>query len=474
MKRFTIYTLCYFVLIALPFVAGGQFTGVPVDLDIETLPKHFIKTAKQTGISDLAISRDADELLILRTRESFKSNGWNGTDSTEYFYNSEQLLVEERNKYFDYFASSWDLSSRINYEYDSNNNLTYRRWQSWNGTAWENSTQVFRTYDANNNMTLELIQEWYNNVWRNFFRYTYEFDSNNNRTSFLEEKWHDIDWENEERHIHEYDANGNQSLLLIQKWNGSAWENDDLNLTSFDSNDNLTSWIIQRWNAMELHWVHDTKNNFEYDINDNQTLRLIKRWDGLVWENYLQYLWEYDFNDNETLLKGQVWSDSTWANWFRDVFEYDMDGNLTSKLRQEWAGTEWENDYQDIYDSNSNGNRTYWLHQNWNNATWENDYRYYYYYQLPTNVGEIENPETDLVVFPNPTQHLLNIDFQNENWRDATIKVYDATGKVFYYRNYSGAMDYLVLDVLFLSTGAYYLQITDDQKYVVKSIQIVR
>ncbi|MCO6493275.1 MAG: T9SS type A sorting domain-containing protein [Phaeodactylibacter sp.] len=68
----------------------------------------------------------------------------------------------------------------------------------------------------------------------------------------------------------------------------------------------------------------------------------------------------------------------------------------------------------------------------------------------------------ELSVFPNPTSDILNLQFEDFEKYDATIKVYDESGKIMY--NSQIGSSPTTIDLSQYTTGIYLVNITSDSK----------
>lgn len=95
------------------------------------------------------------------------------------------------------------------------------------------------------------------------------------------------------------------------------------------------------------------------------------------------------------------------------------------------------------------------------------------FHQTNLTLVAIENPElfTEISIYPNPAQELVNIDIP-KNYGQMDISLYDASGKLL--TNRTNAIGSFTFDVSTLATGMYYLQVVNPQNNKVKTFKLVK
>ena len=357
---------------------------------------------------------------------------WNDTDwdyitDTEYSYNAKGFPTEELST----DAFSGDSVSKTTWTWDSHDNQTEFIDYYWNGTEWEISwgSKHIYTYDVNENITEEVYQYWSLDSWVNSSKYTYEYDNNGFKISMISQDWENDEWVYDRRYFDIVWHNWDQ--WQIQSWNCQIWEG---------------VWIdIDRYNAI---FTGDTYVGI-YEEYDNNTWVYSER------ETYTQtpteqiYLWENYEN------KG-------WVNSSRYSQFYDDHGSYTGSRDEYWENEEWVIDweYSYLFTYNANNDITEMVSMNWDweTQTLENSERHVYsnFQYFQSDVKKI-NSLSDVMIFPNPVEDILNIDIQNENLTESVVQIMNITGQKVYEGILSGR--HTTINLNSLSNGIYILRL---------------
>ena len=197
-----------------------------------------------------------------------------------------------------YNGTTWENSSGYNYEYDSNNNLKFEIYLSWDGTSWSEFGKTIYNY-TNNKLTEQIFQYFdINNGFQNSYRITYTRD-----------------------------ANENAYLIIDYNWD-SGWVEDYKSTITYS----VTAPIVPISGIFEDHdgtnWVYEDKSIITY------------------------------LNNTISEINSYTWNGSDWGVLdYIDVFTYD--GNYISTVTSsEYDGTQWVDDGTITYMVDGSGNRT--------------------------------------------------------------------------------------------------------------------
>lgn len=143
------------------------------------------------------------------------SNSWTYMGRTDYYYNADNLIFEEKTYYV--FQGAEDLNSKIQYSYDNNNNIVSNINECYNEGEISYGTKTLNTYNTNNLLT-QVILEYFNtygdSTWMPFLKQEFTYNPNNlmvSRNNFMYNTTdgfvlHSID-------SLYYDNNNNQTLI---------------------------------------------------------------------------------------------------------------------------------------------------------------------------------------------------------------------------------------------------------------------
>lgn len=292
--------------------------------------------------------------------------------------------------------------------------------------SWVIYTKDIYSYDASNNLINDLEQITDGLVYNNL--YTYSYDANNNLINVLYQNWNNNVWTNISQNVYSYDASNNQTSSLYQTWNGSAWVNSKKDSYTYDVNNNLINDLQQNWDGNT--WVNFSQFVYTYDANSNQNNRLYQKWYNSAWVNYYQDIYTYDANNNQTVdLNQNFIANGTLENSNQYTFNYDSNNNQTSNLTQTWLVNAWLNvqHYNFTYDANNYIQTG--LEGTWNGTSFsKSDSTHYYYHQVTTGITSIID-QTQLSIYPNPTNGVINIASSNNLQQ---IEIYNLLGEKVY------------------------------------------
>lgn len=89
----------------------------------------------------------------------------------------------------------------------------------------------------------------------------------------------------------------------------------------------------------------------------------------------------------------------------------------------------------------------------------------------PSNANEVL-ASGDLIVYPNPTSDLLNVEFLNEVNGSVLVSVFNAQGQLMMERDFDSALSKLTLDVADLATGFHLIQVKTDNGIYAKKVMV--
>jgi len=145
-------------------------------------------------------------------------------DRRMYFYTYDSignpLLLMSMSWIFTEWLKTWQYV----YNVDEDGNLISQLWQDWDNIngVWENNAQATFTHDDNGNWLTEIRQLWIDGAWQNLVYYIRAFDSQNNLTERKYLFWKNNDWHNGTRVLVDFTL-GLVNTQVYQ-WDGNAWQ----------------------------------------------------------------------------------------------------------------------------------------------------------------------------------------------------------------------------------------------------------
>jgi hypothetical protein len=343
---------------------------------------------------------------------------------------------------WDKISKEWVLNYKeISLLYNTKFKIVYNITQEWDGARWVNKNQNSYTFNDLNQETSHLIQKWDGNNWENQFLFSNNYDSNNNLINSFFQHWNSFSWGYPVKQTYTYDENNNETTHTQQVWKNNEWMTEFIETHTYDSNNNLTSEREQWFGDSPI----DIKNIYFYDSNNNLSSGFSQTWNGTEWENDYQYIFKYtwDKNNNKTSEIVQCWKDNELTCGTKRTYTYDLNNNLINYLNQGWDGSEWVNSMQFYYTYDSFNNNTSEIYQIWRLNYWFTNhkrfYSYdsnnfkktysikswqyddtvsggdsisYYFHTEITGKNDLDEPSSNIEVYPNPSNGAFSITSQ--------------------------------------------------------------
>ncbi len=334
----------------------------------------------------------------------------------------------------------WVNSSRTLYSYENvnmNDRLITSLYESNYGNGLETSSKTDYTYDANGNLTSEINYTWdaAQETWINNLKKSSTYNADNKLVSILSEIWVNNAWQNSSQQTQTYDASGFLVHVELQTWNQNNWQN----LTQYDLVNNAGGKVIQStfeaWSSG--NWIPESRFNYTYTA----------------------------FGAVETNVE-EHWTSGSWVNYLRQTLTYDAGELVLTKLSESWNGTQWGNIMHiDYFNFGSSVNE--FIVRSWNATTssWENTLKATYaYLYIVTGLEELAaNP---VEVYPNPAHDLVYVKFGKAT--QANIQVLDLSGKIVTQIEAGGVIH--AIDISEMADGVYSVVVNADGKREVRKV----
>ncbi|MFT4684458.1 MAG: hypothetical protein ACJA2M_002326 [Polaribacter sp.] len=337
----------------------------------------------------------------------------------------------------------WKKSSKTEYSYDDNGNVTVETYLSWDSTSsqWLPLDKSSYTYNADNKATV-VLNEYLGS------------DSEQFRTNYT------------------YNTNGDLILMLDEDWNGSAWVNSykfDLTYT----NNRLSGGTSYDWNGTDWGFGDDAyKLTINYNANGTISSFNSYAWDETNWVSSDRTIFSYNGSNNLILQDGQTWNGTAWMSDYKSEYSYDTNGNLieekesylesgsfvtgyeqTATFNTAELMSSYINPFKDKtgidYLTEPNGIVNKILSKTGGNY----DRTTYNYGDTTANVNNFSL--VNFALYPNPATSVLNID--DNNFTIKNIDIYNVLGEKI------GTSIKSLINIEKLVNGVYVVKVQDDK-----------
>ncbi len=450
----SLFTLLFAIILSLSLM-GQQDTKELKDIK-ELMDLKEQRYAKKHRVSSTDFpSRDYPRQFIHKQVSSLKAGNA-----------SEQKMDSLLWELYDAGSSSWALSDRELFTYDSKGNMTTYVWFVFDSVEMKMlpfDKETVKHDDAGNpTEIIWLIWDNESSQWLNWGKFLISYDGEGNLIQEIISDW-DPDgnqWLEGAQLDMSYDVEGNQ---LSETW--TVWDEDSAKLVPAYKEEylyedgKLTS--INEYGWEEGVWVLFFRTTYTYDSSGNLNEELTQAWDsdGEVWIDFGKTL--YTYNENDKLILEEVWEFS-WtqfivARTWQYTYVWDSDGNMTESVDMSWdeGSTKGTNSWQNSVKSEWTFNKdftisdiyaAYWFFQDiteqifvhmpvsetgyvYVDGDWVMDFRQSAYYSdFGASTGIEDREETSLKIFPVPASETLTINW-DDSYSNLRFELYDLTGK---------------------------------------------
>lgn len=425
-----------------------------------------------------------EEYLLSATRSSNWGEyefEWNLYDSSEYSYN----VAGNYDNIIGYVLNEngWEPNRRNLFFYNDNQQAIVYTEQSWVDGEWgqdEGDFQDLRTYDESGNQTELMYQNWIDGEWVTNFKVTNTYyEGTDLKSTELAQSNYGEGLINDVYSVYEeYNANGDLLRSTRQFWNLDIMEWGDK--TVFERTYNGNNQLILLVESEESNGILIPKFQTIYTYNDEdfEQERFTQRWDNLnaEWVDYRKNINEYDEDGNWVLYETYFFDSYTQQLEisFRIDFTYFDHGGIDQYIVMVNLDGELVNDtyftftyYEDIIE------RKTYTREVWNPVlnTWQNSLFVEYFYDLFVDTNEqLLNDKKAILLFPNPARNQVNVQLTNAAFIGDNInaQLYNQLGQMV--RQYTLGQDSHQMDVAGLSTGSYWLKVSNGEQFAVKKL----
>ncbi|MCD4697381.1 MAG: T9SS type A sorting domain-containing protein [Bacteroidales bacterium] len=422
----------------------------------QRVDKNKAKILKETMLTKGLISRPGNS-----EDYSWYETDWEHLTNTEYSYNTNGFSTEELAT----DAIIGDNISKTTWTWDSHDNLTEFTDYFWNGSDWEIiwGIKSTYTYDVNGNITEEINQSWDAGNWVYISKTNNEYNEDGYLIEEIGQDWENNAWVYDWKDEYIVGSQGEYIELIYYYWENNDWASDeryfDIVWHNWDKFQ-VQSYTSQIW---EGEWVNDERFNATY-TGDNY-IGIYEEYDN-TWVYYERET--YTQSPTEQVYLWEDYENKGWVNSSRDSQFYDDHGNYTGYRYEVWENEEWviswEMSYLYTYNENNDILEMVMMNWNWETQTLENSMRYVYSnFQYFQSDVETINSLSEIKIYPNPVEEMLNIDIRNENLTESVVQILNITGQKVYEGSLSG--QHTTININILTNGIYILRIqTNDNK----------
>lgn len=355
-------------------------------------------------------------------------------------------------------SSSWGLSSKELYIYNTQNQIAETTFLDWTGTDWVLWRRQFNIYNTHNQTDSILMVEWANQTWNNLGLTVYIYDANDQVVNIVKKAWKNGAWENTAQYTYTYDSNNDRVKYLVQFWNNGAWENSSQEFYTYNTDHTIADLVHQAWTTGL--WENLWRMTYTYDLNLNLTDIQQEGWQNTSWEILGHTVYTYDPNNNRTNTHDSLWDGTSWQPMKRTTEAYDTNNNRTNYLQETRSNSTWINDFELHWVYDANDVEKILVYTNWDQSGSSIQYAdsTLYFYHLINGIPEKQQAQ-GFRLYPNPfsTQTMLLFDQEQHNSR---IRVFDEMGREVENQSFSGR--HFILNRDRLPSGNYFIQVTDN------------
>lgn len=276
------------------------------------------------------------------------------------------------------------------------------------------------------------------------------------------------------KYIYSY-SGGKISEYVLQYWQThlSAYRNDT-RLVYYRKPVTLTvdSYYVQRWDTVANIWKPSEKLIYLYNSSNINIGYIDYVYRGGIYVNYIKADYTKTATNKMNTTLSSKWDTitSTWIATSRTSYTYNANDFNTQSITEQWkvASSAWVNyarttNNPTVYNEIANS-----LTEGWDVASsaWKNNSRSYYWYGCvySTEIVPIDNHNSTIHIYPNPTSSQLTI--ENTQNRFSSIQIIDVMGRTIRTEPLRDGIQ--SIDVQSLIAAPYFVRFTGESGFVVK------
>jgi len=425
-------------LLQIPFVfliLISSFLVLSNDIKAQEIHPHregkagwVINQDEHPNINPITPRGDTTLLLASRTRSHFydeQASGWVNYDSTTYFYNEIDKLVEL--EVFDFlYSNNWFQNSRSTRQYNSDGSLASATSESLHSET---------------------------GTWEIYFQRDYEYYVESGWLKSITSSMASPTDTFEKRYRIEYEYNTEGQLIRAMSYeftDQSTWEIKVQKEFTRNEQGLLAKEYTEHFTADAWHPSHYR----DYTYNEKQ-----------------QLVFEHNFN--------WITSNSQWALDGRVGYSYNSRGLLSQYIEEKYSllGDVLTGLYKLDYTYNEAGNLNNKYHSYWNDEIddWWMNYHITYFYEEDIQHEENTPLDNGILIFPNPSPGVFQIDVQNIALAYASqlrMNCYNGQGQLVAKQLLRPGLGIQQVNLSKLPAGIYLLELLANKERIVRKVQI--
>lgn len=346
-------------------------------------------------------------------------------------------------------AENWKHNTReiLTFENNGNKETNYLRLNLSNSN-WANFYQTLKEYDVNNNLTKKVFQTWDSDIddWKNSTKDSIKYISNQKSNEFyylyFSDKW------NESSNT-KFTYNSEKLTEELNQKNNSTFTSM-VNNTKISYNYNgdiLIEKVKQEWLDWASIWENDEKIVYEYQ-DENLSKETTISWNSSnqVWGTNGYKKTEYIYNSENLILASTsslfIANDGVFKGTDKYNYTYSTNQVIATHQQKNLTGDDgWKNYAQQIRKNDDDDHLTEHIYQNWNTTinNWKGFLRLVYYWSEATDAFSLtvekQTQQVGVRVFPIPAQDNLNIHFSKKINTPTALYFYDINGREIFQKN---------------------------------------
>ncbi len=363
------------------------------------------------------------------------SSSWALSDRELFTYDSEGNMITYIWFVYDSVEMKMLPFDKETVKYDDEGNPTEIIWQIWDNESghWLNWGKFQLSYDGEGNLIQETISDWDpdGNQWLEGARLDMTYDASGNILSEIWSVWDEDElkivpaWQ--EEYLYE---DGNLTTLNEYGWEEGDWVLFFRTIYSYDSAGNLIEELTQAWDSQGEAWIDFGKTLYTYD--DNNRVILEEEWEFSFTQFILAQTWQseitWDADGNMTTLVDKSWDESTakgtntWQNAFKTEWTFNKDFTIADLFVPYWFLFD-DSNITFVHMPISETGYIY-VGENWVMDSRQSAY----YSDFGASTGIEDREETSLKIFPVPASETLTINW-DDSFSNLRFELYDLTGK---------------------------------------------
>ncbi|MEC5165731.1 hypothetical protein RCH18_001463 [Flavobacterium sp. PL11] len=387
-------------------------------------------------------------------------------------FQGQNKLLSSIDQYYN--GSSWQTRSGYNYEYDSNNNLTFEKYYDYDASTglWRMSESANYIYNTNNKVIQSTVESWdtATNKLENSYRIISTYNGGKFKES-LEQEWDSssLTWVIVWKNVMSYNSNNLPDSVVSYSWDGVRWINEYRGNLTYNSSNKIISAVNEKWDNAQ--WVNWTKTLLTYDANNK-----ILTYRNAEWDDFDTIFKENERTDyvldgaGNRISETTVYTDNNMPNRSKKEYIYDSSSLMSSFANPFRDKTGFDYIFEDFPHVNKPLSYNDFSYDNVT-STYANRNRTIYDYtnSIVLFTEQFETVNNTITIFPNPTQDLLNIELVA--FSPATqITISDMLGKKLYSHKVESTKT--VVNISGYTKGIYLVAIMDGNKKGVKKLII--